>query len=145
VRESCTLGSVAAPGGNTRGYPALAGSGGFVPRISGSGCPSIGETVTIELDDALGGALTFLFIGSGRDSLPFAGGEILVAPPWILVPFLASGPAGVAGAGTVTLSGDLPDDATLIGLPANLQFAVVDDGAVRGIAFTGGLEFVIRG
>jgi hypothetical protein len=121
----------------------LAGSGGFVPTISGSGCPSIGETVTIELGDALGGALTFLFLGSGRDSLPFAGGEILVAPPWILVPLVASGPAGVAGAGTVTVSGDLPDDVTLIGIPANLQFAVVDDGAVRRIALTGGLEFVI--
>ena len=121
----------------------LAGSGGFVPDLSGEGVPNIGSDVRVQVADGLGGAFTKLLIGTARLSVPFAGGELLVAPPWIFVDFVLDGQVDVAGDGSKLLEGEIPDDPALTGTPIDLQALIFDAGAVQGISLTQGLEMVI--
>jgi hypothetical protein len=115
----------------------LAGSGGHMPTLLATGCPDAGVTITLQLGNGLGGAPALLLIGGSTAALPKWGGTLLVQP--ILgVPLALGGPAGVAGAGSASLTAGLPDDASLDGLPVFLQSLVADGGVPTGVALSAG-------
>jgi hypothetical protein len=109
-----------------------AGSGGFVPSLALSGCLAAGGTVTLALDDALGGALSLLVIGPLPGSLPLKGCTLLVAPPFVQLVLLL--PGSGAGAGALDLTAALPPGA--VGLTLALQCLVADTGVPNLLAST---------
>ena len=115
---------------------------GFVPSLELIGSPNIGDDATLLIRDGLGGAPSFLLIGFGRDSFPYAGGSILVAITTMLTPTLGGAP-GVAGAGKLNVYNAIPDDPAIIGVVVDFQVAVIDAAAVQGIALSNGAELVI--
>ncbi len=123
----------------------LAGSGGFVPTLTGLGLMRIGDTVTVKIEDGLGGTAGFLVMGFARAEIPLYGGTLLVQPPFIVYPITLGGTAGVAGEGNLSLSSPIPDDPQLIGITIDLQSILLDPGAVRGLSMTRGLEACIGG
>lgn len=89
------------------------GSGGQLPVLAGTGQPTPGEFVTLDVSNGLGGATAVLAIGAleaSQISLPLLGGTLLVLPS-LTVPFLLDG----SGAAALPLA--LPDVPTLRGLP----------------------------
>ena len=124
-----------------------AGSGGFVPVLATSGgFPYIGNPAfTVDGSQLLGGGAGLCVVGFVRTTLPFKGITILVglAPPAFFVAVSASGPAGVPGAGTFALTGEIPDDPTLVGLEVDVQALMFDKGGPKGLSASAGLAFVI--
>jgi len=122
----------------------LAGTGGYVPRLSGVGSTNLGQSITVRLEDALGGASGVCVGGTASASLPAMGGTLLVDPAGaVMLPMAAGGPAGFAGAGTFDLNWTVPANPALTGLSLFLQEWLLDAGAAQGIAFTNGLELVL--
>lgn len=122
------------------------GSGGFVPTFTTAGDPTIGgPAFSLDGADLLGGASGFVLVGFARAQIPFKGLDLLVdpVPPTLLVPVVASGPAGVAGAGTLTLAGSVPDDPALVGVEIDTQLLVFDPGAPKRLASSAGRAFWI--
>jgi hypothetical protein len=132
-------------GGYTAYGAGTAGTGGQVPSLAGvvPPPPSIGDPVAIDVTNGLGGASGLFLIGFTRASLPFAGGELLVSPPWISLPITLGGAAGVAGAGSVTLADTMPADPALVGFLIDFQAIVFDPAGVKGFALSNGLEMEI--
>ena len=122
------------------------GSGAFVPTLATVGDPMIGGP-PFQLDGAnmLGGVNGLLIVGFARVQIPFKGIDILadLAPPALLLPFKASGPAGVPGAGTISLAGAIPDDPTFVGIEVDTQVITFDAGGPKGLAASAGLAFWI--
>lgn len=122
----------------------LAGAGGLVPTLTGSGTPDLGNSVTVTIGNAVGGAPAQLIIGFERAALPFAGGTLNVLPPIIPVGLRLGGAPGVPGAGSLSLvSNPLPSDLAIVSLEIDLQVLILDGAAPRGIAMTGGLAVII--
>jgi hypothetical protein len=122
------------------------GSGGFVPTLTTVGDPRIGGApFGLDGADMLGGAGGLLIVGFTRVQIPFKGLDLLVdlAPPAFLVPVIASGPAGVPGAGSFSVSDSIPDDPTLVGLEVDTQVLVFDAGAPKKLASSAGRAFWI--
>lgn len=115
-----------------------AGSGGFVPRLQLHGCPVVGNTVLLEVDQALGGSVALLFFGATTASFPLGGGcTYYLAPvlaPFAALPLLGSGP----GDGSLVISGGIPAGAanTLF----TMQAIVLDSGSPIGGATTNGIQ-----
>ncbi len=122
-----------------------AGLGGFVPSAALSGSPVIDEDVTLSIRDGLGGAPALLITGFARASIPFAGGSLLVATPWIMVNVTLVGTLGVAGAGALDVSDTLPDDPAIVGFVVDFQVLVADPAAAKKLALSNGAELVIGG
>lgn len=131
-RNDGSLSIVDGPQGFVLYGAGCAGSGGFVPALTGSGCPTAGATVSVTLKRGLGGSTGFLLFGSGVDALPLGGGcSLLLAglsPGVIALPLTPGGPG--AGQATVT--------ATLGPAPAGalftLQGFVLDAGVPNGFS-----------
>lgn len=126
----------------------LAGSGGLIPTVASIGSPprlgAIG--VTIEIANALGGATAYFTLAVQPSNVPYKGGTILAAPSaaiLVFFPLPLSGPVGVAGAGSVQLVDDIPDDPTIDGVHLYLQAIVGDPGATKKLAFTDGLDLTL--
>jgi hypothetical protein len=130
-------------GGFTTYGTGSAGTGGFVPAIAGVGEPRINQDVEVDVSNALGGASGILIVGVGRWNVPYAGGFLLVQPPWTVFPFALGGAPGVGGAGSIALVDTLPADPSLVGLAVDLQADVLDHGALLGMALSNGLEMTI--
>jgi Tol biopolymer transport system component len=131
-------------GGAWVGYGAgLAGTGGWVPALSGTGCPLPGAAITLHVDDALGGATGALFVGLASSAAPFKGGTFHVGALVLQVVVPVGGAVGVAGAGELDLPAALPADPALSGASLLLQGAFADAGAVQGVSLTQGLELEI--
>jgi hypothetical protein len=114
----------------------LAGSGGFVPDLSGTGEAIYGGEITVELTQGLGATNGFLYIGPGSASYPLFGGELLVFPITISIPITLSGSSGVPGAGSFSLSSTVfAGDLTLY-----LQVFLNDPGAPHDVSMSNGLE-----
>lgn len=118
----------------------LAGSGGFVPTLAGTNCPEIGKAITLEIAKVRGGAIGALLLGTTQASLPFKGGQLLVAPILVTLNLLVGGTPGAAGAGSLSLPVLLPNDAGWVGLSIDCQAAFADPNAVKGASLTAGLE-----
>jgi hypothetical protein len=121
----------------------LAGKGGFVPRLYGTGCPNIGGSFTLTLDHMVGSANATLFIGLSKTSVPFKGGSFFVGNVLLSLGLGLGGPPAVAGAGALTLPAALPNDPLLQGVSVFLQAGSQDAAAVKGVSLTQGLELEI--
>lgn len=129
-------------GGGSEYGTGLAGSGGFVPHISSTGCPDVGRTVTVHVDRAVGGTFGLLLLGSAPASLPAFGGTLLLAPIDASAVFPCSGALGVPGAGAFVLPIPMTNPA-FSGLSLYLQAALLDGAAPQGLSITNGLQLVI--
>ena len=120
--------------------PALAGSGGFVPTISGAGGTGPGELFQIAMADGFGRAFTVLAVGTSETSEPFLSG-----PGTLLVTDLIANPAfyltgpPLPGIGTASLVASFTDP-IIAGSTFYLQAWMVDPGAPGGVSLTNGLR-----
>lgn len=126
-------------GGELAAYGAgTAGTGGLVPGLFGSGCPTPGGAIGVHIDQTLGGAGGVLLLGTGAGATAFQGGTLLVTPVLLGVT-LAMPPSGAA-----TLPATLPNDPNLVGVTVYLQLLLGDPGAAKGVAMTNGLRVGIE-
>jgi len=120
-----------------------AGSGGLVPSLKGKGYTTLGGTITIDVQNALGGAAALLWVGFGPlPDQPYPAMETIAGE---VVLFLG-GATGVPGAGNVSITTHLPNIERFAGLELVLQTVVVDPGATGPgpkLAFSNGLSFTI--
>jgi len=121
----------------------LAGTAGFAPALSGSGCPEPGGAFTLQLTGGLGGAAGAIFVGLAPASAPFKGGTFLVDALLLQLGLVIGGPAGTPGAGSLTLPAALPAQPALRGLELELQAALQDGSAPAGVALSNGLRVLI--
>lgn len=123
---------------------ASAGAGGLSPEWEVSGGPMIGDPgYSLKVKNALGGAPALILVGATQANVPATWGTLLVGTPMIQLPVPLGGTAGQAGAGTVTLTFGVPNDATLVGLSAHLQTLVADPFSSGGISHTPGLKLTL--
>jgi len=120
----------------------LAGTGGSVPTLTGSGGTADSEAFSIDLANGLGGASSILFVGLDQASLPAFGGTFHVDNAVLTLNRKLSGLAGVAGAGGFSLGGSFSDP-TLVGQSVFLQAVVIDAGAAQGLALSEGLHLFV--
>jgi hypothetical protein len=123
----------------TRGT-SMAGSGGFVPSLSGNGLPVIGSSFTVDLAGGLGGTLGVLLVGGGAGavvSVPLFGGTLLVQPDTTLTALLSG---ASPGSGTWSLPITVPPAPPLVGLDLHCQMLLLDAAAASGFVFTNALE-----
>ena len=113
-----------------------AGTGGVVPRITGTGCPIPDETAFIDVTDGFGNASGALFVGIAKFNFPIGGGTILVAPfvPPVPITLDASGNWSL----TLSMPGTIQPGAVLY-----WQTVFIDFGAPSALSFTDGLEMTI--
>lgn len=122
-----------------------AGSGGFVPQMNSIGGPArLGTTdFRLRVSQGLGGTVGLMFIGTGAGSFPGNGWTLLInpgLPGFLTVVLPIPGPAGVSGAGAITLPGSIPANPTLDGVTLHLQLIMADAGAPGGLSATDGLQ-----
>ncbi len=115
-----------------------AGAGGFTPLVSLDGCPRPGAAVTLEVEDALGGAIGVFLFGTSPGALPLPSGCSLHVTPVLPIPFIVALPGTGAGAGDVSIATAVPA-ATPPG-PLHLQLFVLDAAAPGGLASSSGLD-----
>lgn len=118
----------------TAGAPGVAGSGGFTPSLDGVNGACIDGGYRIEIGDALGAAPSLLFVAPGTLPGTFPGFHLDLSGPYVMIPLLLGGSAGVPGAGELSLSG--VSLASHPGLSIALQLAVGDAAAPHGIALS---------
>ena len=115
------------------------GAAGFVPTLSVDGCPTPGQSLTLTIENGLGGSTGLLIVGSQRDLRePWAACVLRVKPLLDLQPFSLS--AGGPGQGLASLDYSLP-----AGFSGTLNFqAFVQDftNGQRGV-FTNAWEVVL--
>jgi hypothetical protein len=121
----------------------LAGKGGFVPALVGSGCPVPGGALTLKIADVVGGAGGSLFVGLAPAAVPFKGGVFAVGAVTLTAAIGVGGASGVAGAGTLDLPAALPANPLLSGLSVFMQGGFSDAAAVKGVSLTQGLQMEI--
>lgn len=118
------------------------GSGGFLPQLSVTGCPTPGGQVTFHVTGALGGASAWLLAGSARSNLePLEGCVQRVSPLVFQIAGLQATGSG-AGQGSFDFTATIPSNYA----PGTLDFQVLlrDPGAASGWAATNGVELDIR-
>lgn len=123
-----------------------AGAGGIVPVLTCGQAWMGNASFSLDVRDALGGAIAIAGVSFARASTPWSGVEVLIDPSpasMALTQILfLSGPAGVAGAGSASLplSMAIPVDPSLAGLELFAQVGVDEGGGSwatsRGLAFT---------
>lgn len=134
-RDELDAGSDPADGGSTPGCGSIAnygngcaGSGGYVPELSLTGCAVAGGNVTLGLAKALGGSSALLFVGLGQGQQSLPAGCFLVTLP--LSP-LVVGPLPLGGAGAGNGGFSLPAVIPANSPPATITLqAFVPDAGV---------------
>ena len=121
----------------------LAGSGGLVPRFTGTDGPAISPW-SATIADGLGGATGFVLVSEGSGAQPLFGGTLWLdlSAPWTLLSVQLGGASGVAGAGSLTIQGD--DVSLLAPFTYYAQCLVVDPAAPKGFAISNALEIDIE-
>ncbi|MFG0320282.1 MAG: hypothetical protein ACF8XB_23615 [Planctomycetota bacterium JB042] len=128
-------------GGAIAAYGAgSAGTGGFVPALTASGCPAVGGALALRVEDVVGGASGFLMVGLAEGEVPFAGGALLVDPIVAAFALPVGGAPGVGGAGTVDVPVGVIAEPALAGVTVVMQAGFVDAGTGSGVVLTQGLR-----
>lgn len=120
----------------------LPGSGNVAPTLGVVGCPDVGQAFSLAINSAIGGANGMFGVGGGPGNAPLFGGTLLLEPIDALLPIVATGTPGLAGAGGANIP-VLVSDPALLGAMAWFQAAFLDPGAVQGVSLTNGLQVVI--
>jgi hypothetical protein len=118
------------------GWPGTLG----IPTLTVNNPPQFETIMTISVQNSAGIATpALLLLGFVRATIPtHAGGDILIAPPWIITP------VGLP-VGQLDLTQPVPTDVRYCGLTFDLQALELDFGASRHISFTPGLEMTLGG
>lgn len=114
-----------------------AGSGGFTPSLSITGCPAPGQPISINVTQGLGGSQALILVGVATSAAPLGGGCTLLVQP---TPLTISFPLGGAspGTGSASLPAVIP-----VGLPSitvYLQAFVVDPAKATGFTASNGVS-----
>ena len=128
------------PGSSLAYGVGCAGSGGFVPVISLTGCAAAGGQLVLQIEQCLGGSIAVLMFGTSQAALPLNGCLLNVSPVLPLfpsVPLMGAGP----GQGQATLNITLPSG--MSGVTVTTQAFGVDSGVARGWSNSNGIELVI--
>lgn len=121
------------------------GTGGYEPGLAVSPMPILGRTTAVQVREAVAGTIGLVGFSEQQPvAIPFAGGLLSLDDPVVTFPFLTSGSAGTAGAGTAAVPLVIPNDPMLAGLRLTAQAAVLDAQAISGIALTAGIEIWLR-
>lgn len=116
-----------------------AGQNGVVPKLTGLGCPDIGRTFSLIIDDVVGAATGILFLGLDQASVPFKGGTFLVGDVVLQIPLTMPGTAFVPGQADASIP-LLLNDPLFIGLDLYWQAGFVDQLATNGVSLTNGVQ-----
>jgi hypothetical protein len=121
----------------------LAGSGGFVPTLSGTDGSCAGGDHALHLADVLGGATGALWFGLAQGDIPFLGGHFYIdlGSAWSLITLTLQGQPGLPGAGFLDLPG--VDMNLYSGLTIYLQGLFLDGGARFGVSLSNGIKMII--
>lgn len=115
------------------GYPGTFG----VPVLAPQTNPILNHTFALDLSNSLGAStLGLVFAGTADASTPTSAGGTLLVTPVVAIPVTV--PTGGA-----TLSGSLPNDATLSGVSLYFQGLEADSGATNGISFSAGVRLIL--
>ena len=120
----------------------LAGDGGFVPALSGTGCPIPGATPSLHISQGLGSSNGFLAIGPAPAAVPFVGGTLLVDAT-SSINITLGGPIGGTGIGHLTVPYAIPGNPAMTGQSVFFQAFLLDPSATQGLSQTPGLEMII--
>lgn len=131
VERTAACGSLTPYGNGT------AGGGGQVPLLSGSGCPTPGQTVTLSVTNGLASTPGALLLGVRSTAIFIVGGIVLVVPDLAVSHRLDA-------TGAVRLPIPLPADNNLVGQNFFLQTVYFDPGAPGGVSMTRGLQMSVR-
>lgn len=111
----------------------LAGSLG-TPTLKGTGNLTAGSTGTLRLSGAVPLAPAVLFVATEQSPSPFKGGALVPVPPLAILPLITMPIGDTSIAWTDWPAGPYA------GLSFYLQYAIVDAGAVQGIALSNALQ-----
>jgi len=109
----------------------LAGTGGVVPRLTGTGSLQPGTPASLTLQDALPGSQAWLFLGLSELNAPFKGGTLVPATDYLFSRL------PVNGAGELVIGTNWP--AAPSGTSIYFQYWVVDPAAPFGASASNGL------
>ncbi|MFH2000231.1 MAG: C25 family cysteine peptidase, partial [Planctomycetota bacterium] len=112
----------------------LAGTGGFVPELDGTGVPIFSGEFKVDLTQGLGGASALMYLGLASSNYPFMGGHLLVYPVDFTIPLVLGG-SGAGGGGF-----SIPVEAFLMNVTLYVQVFNADPEAPFGVAMSNGLE-----
>lgn len=131
-RVNCATcpGNVASSSNYGLGFPGTVG----IPALTATSPPIVGGTADVFVGNSAGvSAPTLMFIGFNIAVIPgFWGGTLLVQPSTTVI-----FPVPSAG---LNLSGAIPDDVGLCGVPVFLQTLQLDAGASKGFSSSAGLQ-----
>jgi hypothetical protein len=116
----------------------LAGAGGQIPQLTLQGCPCLHQAGSVEVENGLGAAPGFLLIGAATTSLPLFGGQLHVAPPFLISPHSLAGVPGQPGAGTTVFPFEITQP-SLVDSPFALQAVYLDGAGPAGFSLSNGL------
>lgn len=117
------------------------GSGGYMPLLDLTGCPTPGAAVTLDLIDGLGGSHAVVFLGLSKASTMLPAGCVLRVGG--LLPFVATIPLSGVGAGNGEFHLGFTMPPGVAGL-ATLQSFVLDPGVWQGFSATPGLALDVH-
>jgi Tol biopolymer transport system component len=122
----------------------LAGTGGYVPHLSGIGGWCEAGIWEVDIADGLGRANGHLWVGLGRtNGINLFGGTFYVdfSQPIFPIPIRLFGAAGVGGAGSLTIPGINVENLGEISI--FLQATLIDAHAIKGVSMTNALELEV--
>jgi hypothetical protein len=120
----------------------LAGTGGVTPTMAAVGSATLGSNLTLEVRDFVGGASSFLVVGSAAAETALFGGTLYVdlAAPFRLLPMVLPGTPGVAGDGDLDYMGTIVNHPSLDCLMVHLQAVAGDAAAPSGLSMSNGVR-----
>ncbi len=118
------------------------GTEDFLPQLTITGCPSPGETISLDYSNGLGGSVAFLVVGSGEGQLELFPGCVLRVDPLLVV----SSPLPVQGSGAGQGNFALGHTFKATAMPQTVTFQVFqfDPGANQSISASNGVRMTLQ-
>ena len=122
-----------------------AGTGSFLPTLTGPAPAQVGQPLTLDIQNGLGGAQSLLLIGFTPTDMevPFGNLYVDVGLPFLQLALPLQGASGAPGEGALSLNAAIPNDPTLASLRLYLQVLILDTGSDGWISHTPGVELYI--